>query len=209
VRASAQSKCAFASMFITLRRLEGNHERQSTLYIATLAYDNGASGWQPIGCGLEYACETQYLGGRRRRYRRTGPNTGHGSRCWPEARNHALARARNTTGAENKANRAPHMRRGNGLCTQGAVERFSAPSEVGEKIVANDDANAIRLTWQLNNALWLFLVTNDKAQSAPRLRWWWRAIGKNGVTREADDRFASLDDCQADAATHGFDAARG
>jgi hypothetical protein len=66
-----------------------------------------------------------------------------------------------------------------------------------------------RPPWRLDNALWSFLVSNDTSQSAPQLRWWWRAIGKNGVIWDGDDRFSSLRECQSDAATHGFDGLRG
>jgi hypothetical protein len=66
-----------------------------------------------------------------------------------------------------------------------------------------------RPSWRLDNAQWSFLVSNDPSHSPPQLRWWWRAIGKNGVIWNSDDRFASLGACQSDAATHGFDGVRG
>ena len=65
-----------------------------------------------------------------------------------------------------------------------------------------------RPPWRLDNARWAFLVSHDRSQSPPQLGWSWRALGKNGVTWEGDDRFGSLEECQSDAATHGFDGVR-
>jgi hypothetical protein len=69
-------------------------------------------------------------------------------------------------------------------------------------------AQPTRLPWQLENARWLFLVSNDTSQSVPQLRWWWRAIGKTGVIWDDNDRFTSLHECESDAATHGFNGVR-
>ncbi|MGZ5139822.1 MAG: hypothetical protein ACXWCX_18655, partial [Burkholderiales bacterium] len=55
------------------------------------------------------------------------------------------------------------------------------------------------------SARWSFMVSNDTSQSVPRLSWWWRAVGKNGVTWNGDEHFVTLSECQADAASHGFD----
>ncbi|MDB5924175.1 MAG: hypothetical protein JWN13_3111 [Betaproteobacteria bacterium] len=70
--------------------------------------------------------------------------------------------------------------------------------------MAIPEAKLSRPSWQLDGARWSFMVSNDTSHSVPRLSWWWRAVGKNGVTWNDDARFLTMLECQADAATHGF-----
>ena len=62
-----------------------------------------------------------------------------------------------------------------------------------------------RPNWTLTGARWSFLVTTDRSQDMPTLRWWWRAAAESGTIWEGDEIFGSLVACQADAATHGFE----
>jgi hypothetical protein len=61
-----------------------------------------------------------------------------------------------------------------------------------------------RPRWMLSRARWSFLVAFDAAHDS-KLHWWWRALAENGTIWEGEQMFRSMIECQADAATHGFE----